>query len=271
VSDILSRYQQLKSKVMLFTTNINGNSIEIEILNKLSVSNFLSLLNVKINGQKYEVTHDDFIFSSNGVFVENQINVSNGHFSLKNGMIFSLEDSLNLQEFYLNWEKSILDNKNSVLFKIPENRNDLSGGIPQSNPFFHAVLNKIARKYEIQPYKLGSYLSEKETKFCYQYVAFHPSSLNLVISRLDLSNIKKRAPITTDMFELIMNQALKHVSGYRDNLRYAEFAKMNNLHFKKEYKFLVEYEHILDADLKSEKIDFQYREAVGGFLDIFTK
>lgn len=250
----------------MFTTTIQDKKITVEIINKLSFSDVREILKVEIDGVNYPVSNHDFIFKSVDIEHENPT-IFDGQFHLLNGMVFSVEDSVALQKMYLDWESNILS-KESVVYKVPTGRNDMSAGVPMYHPYFIAMFSSMCRKKGFDLEAFGCFSSEKEKIFAYQYTAFHPSMIEFAVGKLKESHLPQRVVVRDFMFELMIENACAHVEGYRDHLRFEKLSQMNNVEFTKEGTYLIEYDHILDADLSAEFIDFQERTGCGGFLDI---
>ena len=252
----------------MFTTTINDKKITVELINKLSFTDVRKILKVTIDGSIYPVSKNDFLFKSVDIENENPT-VFEGQFRLLNGMTFSVEDSLILQKMYLDWEAAVLA-KESVVYKVNTGRNDTSAGVPMYHPFFNAMYSRMCRKKGFDLEAFGTFSSEKEKTFAYQYTAFHPSMVEFAVGRLKESSLPQRVVIRDFMFELMMENACAHIEGYRDHLRYEQLAQINNVDYCKDGKYLIEYDHVLDADLSAEFIDFQERSGFGGFLDILN-
>lgn len=252
----------------MLSTIIQNKYVTVEIGNKLSISDVRNLLKVTINGVNYTVSTNDFIFNSVGIENDNPT-IFKGQFELLNGMVFSVEDSIKLQKMYLQWETETLS-KSSIVYKIPKGRNDTSAGIPIYNPYFIAMYSRMCRQYGFDLESFGGFSSVKEKIFAYQYAAFHPSMIEFAIGRLKDSSMPDRVVIKDFMFELMIKNACAHIEGYRDHLRFENLSKSNKLEYVKDDLYFVEYEHILDADLSTEYIDFQERVGCGGFLDVLN-
>ena len=76
-----------------------------------------------------------------------------------------------------------------------------------------------------------------------------------------------------------MDNALAHVEGYRDKIRFESLYQLRDMRIEVESesvdfassKFLMEYEHVLDApSIWKESIDFYSYESSGGFLDVLN-
>ncbi|NWK53194.1 hypothetical protein HYG89_11685 [Acinetobacter sp. SwsAc5] len=252
----------------MLTTTINDKKITVELINKLSFTDVREILKVTIDGSKYPVSKNDFLFKSVDIENENPT-VFYGQFQLLNGMTFSVEDSLTLQKMYIDWEAAVLA-KDSVVYKVHAGRSDTSAGVPMYHPYFNAMYSLMCRKKGFDLEAFGTFSSAKEKTFAYQYTAFHPSMVEFAVGRLKESRLPQRVVVKDFMFELMMENACAHIEGYRDHLRYEQLAQINHVDYCKDGKYLIEYDHVLDADLSSEFIDFQERSGFGGFLDILN-
>lgn len=252
----------------MFSTIIQNKKVTVEIGNKLSFSDVRELLKVTIDGTNYAVSNSDFIFKSVDIENDNPT-IFEGQFELLNGMVFSVEDSIKLQKMYLQWESQALS-KSSIVYKIPKGRNDTSAGVPMYNPYFIAMYSRMCRQKGFDLESFGGFSSIKEKTFAYQYTAFHPSMIEFAIGRLKDSSMPERVVIKDFMFELMIENACAHIEGYRDHLRFEKLSKINKLEYVKDGLYLIEYDHILDADLSTEFIDFQERVGCGGFLDVLN-
>lgn len=252
----------------MLTTIIDDKKITVQMINKLSFSDAREILKVEIDGVNYPVSNTDFIFKSVDIENENPT-IFEGQFSLLNGLVFSLEDSIAIQKMYLDWESNVLS-KESVVYKVPTGRNDNSAGVPVYHPYFVAMFNRMCRKKGFDLEAFGTFSTHKEKTFAYQYTAFHPSMVEFAIGRLKDSVLPQRVVVKDFMFELMIENACAHIEGYRDHLRFEKLSQLNNVEYSKDGAYLIEYDHILDADLSSEFIDFQDRTGCGGFLDIMN-
>ena len=73
------------------------------------------------------------------------------------------------------------------------------------------------------------------------------------------------------MFEQLVANACSHIEGYRDSLRHKKFAEINGIKPDfEEIKFLIEYDHVLDANISDESINFQDGSSEGGMLELFN-
>jgi hypothetical protein len=250
-----------------------GHKIELFYNNKISITQVSDLISVSID--KSDSICLSLLkpnFSSTAVSIISD-DVFNGTFHLENGMKISGVNSLLIQEKYLDWEANILT-KSYITFKIPADRTDNRSGVAPFNPYFFAVINKLART--IRGFDLvgfGQYLSSEELNFVHQYCSFHPELRNFIFSKVGINN-GNRVQIPCKVFELFVESALAHVDGYRDKIRFSTMFQSRGLTDDLEpftSKFLMEYEHVLDAPtIYKECFDFNYLEGSGGLLDVLN-
>lgn len=252
----------------MFSTIIDGKEIQIELLGKLSFSDIREIVRLTIDGAISPLATNDLQFKSEDIEQEDPT-IFSGHFSLSNGMIFSKEDSIAIQKLYLDWETEVLS-KDSVVYKIPAGRNDKSAGVPIYHPYFVAMFNRMCRNKGFDLEAFGTFASQKEKVFAYQYTAFHPSMIDLALGRVKESRLPQRVVVKDFMFELMMENACAHIEGYRDHKRFEKLYQINNMEYEKDGVYLIEYDHVLDADLSQEFINFQNRTGCGGFLDFLN-
>ncbi len=255
----------------------NGCNITITLKNKLSIENVSDIICLSVNNEQLPLTQLAPKFKSTSVNSDDE-NILNGIFTLSNGIIFSAPNSTELQNLYLQWEATQL-NRSSITFKVPTSRYDSKGGVAPYNPYFFAIVNKLARTtHGFDLIGFGEYLSRNEMKFVHQYCSFHPALRNY-ISLKDESGISERVSISCKAFELIVDNALAHVEGYRDKIRFESLYQLRDMRIEVESesvdfassKFLMEYEHVLDApSIWKESIDFYSYESSGGFLDVLN-
>lgn len=253
-----------------------GHSIEIFYNNKISITQVSDAFGISIDGSNsINLTILAPSFNSSAVSNLND-DILNGVFHLDNGINISGVNAHLIQEKYLDWEASVL-NKSHITFKIPTDRTDNSSGVAPYHPYFFAVINNLART--IRGFDLvgfGQYLSTNELRFVHQYCSFHPSLRKFIFSKGELKN-DNRVLIPCKVFELIVEGALAHVDGYRDKIRFGALYQSRGLSFDLDdlepftSKFLMEYEHVLDApSIYKESFDFNYLESSGGLLDVLN-
>lgn len=257
--------------------NENGCTITVKLKNKLSIENVSDIICLSVNDDELPLTQLSPKFKSTSVSSDDD-NILNGQFSLSNGIVFSIPNSVELQNLYLEWEAIQLD-RSCITFKVPSSRYDTKGGVAPYNPYFFAVVNKLARTtHGFDLIGFGEYLTRNEMKFVHQYCSFHPA-LRKYISLKDESGISERVSIGCKIFELIVDNALAHVEGYRDKIRFESLYQMRDIQVEVELeqddfatsKFLMEYEHVLDSpSIWKESIDFYNYESSGGFLDVLN-
>lgn len=257
--------------------NENGCLIAITLKNKLSIDKVSDIICLTLNNEHISLTSLAPKFKSVSVSSDDE-NILNGNFTLSNGIFISDSNSVELQKLYLKWEVKQL-NRSSITFKVPSNRYDSKGGVAPYNPYFFAVVNKLARTtHGFDLIGFGEYLSLNEMKFVHQYCSFHPA-LRKYISLKDESGISERVSISCKSFELIVDNALAHVVGYRDKVRFESLYQMRDMQIVAELdendfgtsKFLIEYDHVLDSpSIWKESIDFYNYESSGGLLDVLN-
>lgn len=261
---------------MNFVT-VCGSEIEISINNKLSIKCVSDAFNIRIENKIKCLTELHPSFLSTEINEENEA-LLNGSFELSNGMIISGLQALNLQQQYLAWEDTQLCKKN-VTFKVPLSKEDCKGGVAPYNPYFFAIINKLARTSKNFDLKgVGEYLSQREIDFVHQYCSFHPA-LRQFLSIKDDYFHSDRTMIPCKIFELMVESALAHVEGYRDKIRFKALYESRALTLNKDgddldtdtIKFLMENEHVLDSlSIWSEDFDFYSNQSSGGFLDMLN-
>ena len=121
----------------------NDKHIQIALKNKLSISSVGEIINLTVDNTNYNLRGLSPQFKSASISLENE-NVFNGVFSFTDGLTISGKNSIELQELYLGWEAVQLE-RTHVTFKVPVSRIDSTGGVAPYNPYFFAVVNKIAR------------------------------------------------------------------------------------------------------------------------------
>ena len=236
---------------------------------KLSASSVKDILNLTVNGTEYLLTKDDLTFKSTDILSEFPT-IFLGNFSLVDGTVFSVDDSVKIQNLYADWEGRTL-NRNTVSYKVPQDRSDQSAGVPAYNPLFLAMVNKVCRDKGFDLNSFGSFTTKRENLFIQQYTAFHPSIQGFVAKKYLDNNKGFRAQITCKMFEQLVANACSHIEGYRDSLRHKKFAEINGIKPDfEEIKFLIEYDHVLDANISDESINFQDGSSDGGMLELFN-
>ncbi|BBL22166.1 MULTISPECIES: hypothetical protein [Acinetobacter] len=256
----------------------NDKHIQIALKNKLSISSVGEIINLTVDNTNYNLRGLSPQFKSASISLENE-NVFNGVFSFTDGLTISGKNSIELQELYLGWEAVQLE-RTHVTFKVPVSRIDSTGGVAPYNPYFFAVVNKIARiSKSFDLIGFGEFLDDREMKFVHQYCSFHPA-LRKHITMKDEFGSSERVSISCKAFELLVFNALAHVEGYRDKLRfkslYESRSKQVEMHVDLDdefssSKFLMEYEHVLDSpSIWNESFDFYNYESSGGLLDFLN-
>lgn len=257
--------------------NENGCLISISLKNKLSIEKVSDIICLSVNNEHINLTSLSPKFKSDSISNEDE-NILRGIFTLSNGICFSEINSMALQNLYLQWEENQLS-RSSVTFKVPSSRYDDKGGVAPYNPYFFAVVNKLARRsHGFDLIGFGEYLLWNEMKFVHQYCSFHPA-LRKYITLKDESGISERISISCKAFELIVENALAHVAGYRDKIRFESLYQMRGMEIGIDLdnndfttsKFLMEYDHVLDSpSIWKESIDFYNYESSGGLLDVLN-
>lgn len=259
---------------------INDLNQKIELINnnKLSISQVSDAFKISFSAGEYVLlTSLNPRFNSSSIFDEDE-NLLNGEFVFDNGIKLTGEDSLILQKHYLAWEADCL-NRNSVCFKLPRNRDDRMGGVTPSNPYFFAAINKVARVLRgFDLIGFGQYISKEEMAFVHQYCSFHPVLRRFILSKSNFESLD-RVIIPCAVFELFVENALAHVEGYRDKLRFQSLYLTRGVLLNgdpdgldiSESKYLMECEHVLDApSIYKENFDFGTLESSGGLLDVLN-
>lgn len=257
--------------------NENGWNCTVTLKNKLSIDNVSDIVCFE---SQNKIILDNMLplkFTSNSVSSENE-DILNGHFTLSDEVDLSVSNSIKVQELYLQWEAEQLERK-TVTFKVPTNRFDCKSGVAPYNPYFFAVVNKLARKtHGFDLIGFGEYLNRLELKFVHQYCSFHPE-LREYISIKDELGSSERVSISCRAFELVVDSALAHVAGFRDKLRFKALYDSRSMPIDVGFdsddfattKFLIEYDHVLDSpSIWKESIDFYNYESSGGFLDVLN-
>lgn len=251
----------------------NNSDISIILNNKLSITQVSDIFNICYDSKSWTLTQFEPVFHSEAIS-DLSDDLFIGTFSLNNGMKITGSNSLELQKIYLEWEAEQL-NRNFITFLLPENKNDLYCGIAPFNPYFFAVINKLARSsHGLDLIGLGTFLSKRELKFIHQYCSFHPALRNF----LSLKNPdSKRVILSCKIVELLVDNAISHVVGYRDKMRFKNLYTSNNIDISTDEvnffstKFLMEYDHILDSSsIWKEEFDFFNSVSHGGQLDILN-
>lgn len=257
----------------------NGKHIKIGLTSKLSISSVNEIIQLTVDNSNHNLRDLNPQFQSASICSDNE-NIFNGIFTLSDGLTISGGNAIELQKFYLKWEAAQLERTN-VTFKVPSSRNDKTGGVAPFNPYFFAVVNKVARTSKsFDLIGFGEFLSHDELKFVHQYCSFHPA-LRKYISIKNESGLAERVSISCKSFELIVVNALAHVEGYRDKLRFESLYVLRGCEIAKPIeldegdfsssKFLMEFDHVLDSpSIWSESIDFYNHESSGGLLDILN-
>lgn len=259
--------------------NENGKHIRICLTNKLSISSVNDIIHLTVDNLDNNLRDSALQFKSTSINSDDE-NIFNGVFTFANGLTISGENAIELQKLYLDWEALQLERTN-VTFKVPSSRNDSTGGVAPFNPYFFAVVNKVARiskSFDLTGF--GEYLTLQELQFVHQYCSFHPD-LRKYISIKDEFGSAERVSISCKAFELIVVNALAHVEGYRDKVRFKSLYESRGTQIEMHTdpddedlstsKFLMEFDHVLDSpSIWNESLDFYNYESSGGLLDLLN-
>lgn len=254
----------------------NEVKIIVKINNKLSIKDVNDIIDIELNHKIFNL--NQLIFKFTSTTASDEEDIFHGYFTLSNDIKLSDYNSEKLQRLYLQWEKIQLS-RSSVTFKIPMDRYDCNSGVAPFNPYFFAIVNNLARtSHGFDLVGFGKYLSDNELKFVHQYCSFHPSLRDYLCIKKE-SSVSERIVIPCKVFELIVDSALAHVSGYRDKIRFKSLYHSRNIGIELDLdnedfstsKFLIEFDHVLDSpSIYKESFDFNYYESSGGFLDVLN-
>lgn len=257
------------------------NSMTIELSKKLSLNAATDLIKLSIDGLL--VPQDEVLFTFNSTDIsDDDDRLFIGEFRVNEDLVIDGEDALKLQQMYLNWEDEKL-NRTHVSYTLPSNRNsDKSNGVAIYNPYFLAAINKHSRNRNFDMLGFGRYLDEREFAFLHQYCAFHPAIRRFIATKDDYS-IGGHITIPCHIFEMVIENGLAHIEGYRDHIRFKGIFESRNIEIVDDFeededttdlsniKFLIEYDHVLDSpSIWNESLDFYSKTSSGGQLDLLN-
>lgn len=266
--------------------SVSQHRINIELRNKLSVGSPKELLKLSIDNSL--VSQEDLLCSFDSTDIsDHDEQLFDGTFQLTKDLTVDGEAALELQKLYLSWESEKLDRK-QVSYTLPCNRDEnKSNGVALYNPYFLAIANKCSRERSFDLLGFGQYLSEKEMHFLHQYCAFHPAIKRFLTAKDKACLVDGRSIIPCNIFEMVVENGLAHIEGYRDHLRFQKLFEARSIEsfddlseFDDEdeelgdivdLKFLIEYDHVLDSpSIWSENLDFYSKTSSGGQLDLLN-